>query len=122
MEVVQLAKKSQTQVFPVLNLFSDENFRGRRRTFRGSVAVRDMERRFGFDGESLRFFSTNPNATLVIFSDENFRGSFRIIRGSQNLRDVEDVESFVMANFRISEAQVRRLQRTKRLPSNFRVF
>jgi len=114
-----LAKKSQTQVFPVLRLYSDENYRGRRLTLRGNVASRDLERLF--DADSLRFFSTNPNATLVIFSEENFRGSFRIIRGNRNIRDIDDMESFVMANFRISEADVRRLQRTKRLPNNFRV-
>jgi len=111
-----LAKSSQ--VNPVLRLFSEENYRGATVTIRGNVAARDLERRF--DAESLRFFSTNPNATLVIFSEENFQGSFRIIRGNRNIRDIDDIESFVMANFRISEANVRELQRTRRLPGIFR--
>ncbi|RKD21039.1 hypothetical protein BEP19_15275 [Ammoniphilus oxalaticus] len=115
-----MAKKKQHRVFPVLRLFSEENYRGRSVTVRGAVAVRDLERRF--DTDSLRFFSTNPNATLVIFSEKNFHGSFRIIRGNRNIRNIDDMESFVMANFHISEAQVRRLQRTGRLPRFFRVF
>lgn len=115
-----MAKTKQRQVYPVLRLYSEENYRGRRVTVRGAVAVRDLERHF--DAESLRFFSTNPNATLVIFSEEHFQGRFRIIRGNRNVRDIDDMESFVMANFRISESDVRRLQRTRQLPPIFRVF
>src|SRR5690625_5242399 len=115
-----MAKTKQRQVHPILRLYSEENYRGSRVTVRGAVAVRDLDRHF--DADSYRFHSSNRNATLVIFSEENFQGRYRIIRGSHNNRDVDDMESFVMANFHITESQVRELQRTRRLPRYFRVY
>lgn len=114
-----MAKTKQT-VYPVLHLYSEENYRGRRVTVRGAIAVRDLDRHF--DADSYRFHSPNRNATLVIFSEENFQGRYRIIRGSHNVRDIDDMESFVMANFRITDSHVRALQRGRRLPPYFRVY
>lgn len=113
------------QTFPRLSLFSDENFRGRVRVIRGNVGIRNLEARFG-DVESLRFFSTNANATLVLFSRTNFRGSFRVFRGNRSIADLDDIiggndaESLISANVRLTLAQIREIRRTGRLPSSFR--
>lgn len=117
--------KSIMQTFPRLTLFSEENYRGRVRVVRGNVGIRSLEGRFG-DVESLRFFSTNPNATLVLFSRSNFRGLFRVFRGSRNIADLgdfiggNDVESLISSNVRLTLEQIRRIRRTGSLPSGFR--
>ena len=68
-----MMKASISQVvFPRLALFRDEFYNGRRFIVRGNVGIRNLERTFG-DIESLRFFSTSSNATLVLFSEPNFR-------------------------------------------------
>ncbi|MGM1047943.1 hypothetical protein SAMN05661091_1342 [Paenibacillus uliginis N3/975] len=120
-----MKKVSISQVFPRLALFSDENYRGRRFVVRGNLGIRNLDRLFG-DIESLRFFSTNPNATLVLFSRPNFRGQFRVFRGNRNIADLDDIirgedaESLVMANFRLSLAQIRNIRNTGVLPQGFR--
>ena len=122
-----MEKASISQVFPRLALFSDENFRGRRFVVRGNLGIRNIETRFG-DIESLRFFSPRANATLVLFSRPNFQGRARVFRGSINIADLdniirgEDPESLVMANFRLSVAQIREIRRTGELPSGFRTL
>lgn len=122
-----MEKASISQVFPRLVLFSDENFRGRRFILRGNLGIRNIETRFG-DIESLRFFSPNANATLVLFSRPNFQGRARVFRGSISIADLdniiggEDPESLVMANFRLSVAEIRQIRRTGELPSGFRTI
>ncbi|WP_243767110.1 hypothetical protein [Paenibacillus agricola] len=92
-----------TLVFPHLTVFSEENFRGASRIFRGNLGIRSTESIL--DGaESLRFFSTSQNATLVVFTRKNFKGNFIVYRGNRNLRDLDDlirgndVESLISFN------------------------
>lgn len=92
---------------------------------RGNVGIRNLERTFG-DIESLRFFSTSSNATLVLFSEPNFRGAFRVFRGNTNLADLDDIirgeepESIISSNRRLTRAQIRAIRETGVLPSGFR--
>lgn len=122
-----MQKASISQVFPRLALFTEENYRGRRFVLRGNLGIRTLERRSG-DIESLRFFSTNPNATLVLFSRPNFRGQVRVFRGNTNIADLgdiirgEDAESLVSANFRLTLAQIRNIRNTGVLPAGFRTI
>ncbi|MEF3304968.1 hypothetical protein [Paenibacillus sp. GYB003] len=117
--------KSIAQTFPRLALWTDENFRGRVRVLRGNLGIRNLDR---FDAESLRFFSTSPNATLVLFSRTNFRGAFRVFRGNRSIADLDDIirgndaESLISSNVRLSLAQIRTIRRTGRLPSGFRTL
>ncbi|WP_339224585.1 hypothetical protein MKY82_26145 [Paenibacillus sp. FSL W7-1279] len=112
-------------VFPRLTLFRNEFFRGRRFVVRGNVGIRNLERTFG-DIESLRFFSTSSNATLVLFSETNFRGAFRVFRGNTNLADLDDIirgeepESIISSNRRLTRAQIRAIRDAGVLPSGFR--
>lgn len=112
-----------TQTFPRLALWTEENFRGRVRVFRGNLGIRNLER---FDAESLRFFSTNRNATLVLFSRTNFRGAFRVFRGNRSIADLDDIirgldaESLISSNVGLTLAQIRTIRRTGVLPSGFR--
>lgn len=116
---------SQQVVYPRLRLWTDENFRGRRFTWRGNVGLRNLDRLYG-GIESLRFFSPSANATLVLFSRSNFRGNFRVFRGTTNLPDLDDIirgddpESLIISNRRLTLAQIREIRRTGRLPSGFR--
>jgi hypothetical protein len=120
-----MAQAGVAQTFPRLRLYSEENYRGFRRTIRGNVGIANLEARYD-DVESLRFFSTNPNATLVLFSRTRFRGSFRVFRGNTNLRDLDDiirgndVESLISSNIRLSLAQIRAIRDSGNLPPGFR--
>lgn len=121
-----MMKASVSQVvFPRLALFRNEFYRGRRFIVRGNVGIRNLERTFG-DIESLRFFSTSSNATLVLFSEPNFRGAFRVFRGNTNLADLDDIirgeepESIISSNRRLTRAQIRAIRETGVLPSGFR--
>ncbi|MFS0723803.1 hypothetical protein [Paenibacillus sp. 1P07SE] len=116
-----------SQTFPRLTVYDEENFRGRSRILRGNLGIRDLDNIL--DGiESLRFFSTNPNATLVLFTRTRFRGNFRILRGNRSIRDLDDliagndVESLISTNQRLTIEQVRRIRRTGRLPQGYRVI
>lgn len=117
-------KRSILQTFPRLSLFSEENFRGRVRVIRGNVGIRNLDARI--DVESLRFFSTSANATLVLFSRTNFRGAFRVFRGNRSIADLDDiiggndVESLISSNVRLTLAQIRNIRNTGNLPSGFR--
>ncbi len=115
-----------SQLLPRLTLYDDENFRGARRTFRGNVAIRNIDRIFE-EPDSLRFRPNRVGATLVLFSRTNFRGAFRVIRVRRNIADVErvlgiEVNSIIMSGPRLSRAQILAIRRTGRLPSRFRVF
>ncbi|TVX94329.1 hypothetical protein [Paenibacillus agilis] len=108
-------------VYPRLTLYSEENYRGRTRILNGNLGLTNTD-----EVESLRFFSTSANATLVLFTRINFKGNFRIYRGSRNIPDLDDliagndVESLISSNIRLTEAQVREIRRTGTLPQGFR--
>lgn len=122
-----MMKASISQVvFPRLALFRDEFYNGRRFIVRGNVGIRNLERTFG-DIESLRFFSTSSNATLVLYSEPNFRGAFRVFRGNTNIADLGDIiggdeepESIISTNRRLTLAQIRAIRDAGVLPSGFR--
>lgn len=60
-----------SQTYPRLTVYSEENYAGRSRIYRGNTGLRDLDNIL--DGvESLRFFSTNSNATLVLFNETEF--------------------------------------------------
>mgnify|MGYP001432566668 CR=1 FL=1 len=120
-------KSSVSQVFPRLTLFTEENFRGRRFVWRGNVGLRNLDRLYD-DIESLRFFATNNNQTLVLFSRPNFQGSFRVFRGTRNIRDLDDIiggsdpDSLIISSSRLTLAQIREIRRTRTLPRGFRTI
>jgi len=115
-----------SQVYPRLWLYREENYRGRRFVWRGNLGIQNLERRYADDIESLRFFSPNPNATLVLFRGPNFTGRFRVFRGTTNIRDLDDIvfgeepESLIMSNSRLTLAQIRTIRRTGNLPPGYR--
>jgi hypothetical protein len=118
-------RKTQLRL-PRLTLYSDENFRGRIRIFRGNRAIRNTERIFD-EPESLRFRSIGRGATFVLFSRNNFKGTFRIIRISRSIADVEralgfEVHSIIMSSSRLTLQQVLNIRRTGNLPNRFSVF
>lgn len=116
-----------SQTYPRLTVYNEENYRGRSRIYRGNLGIRDIDSIL--DGiESLRFFSTSSNATLVLFSRTRFRGSFRVLRGNHSIRDLEDyisgndVESIISTNQRLTLAQIRSIRSSGDLPSGYRVI
>ncbi|WP_316502755.1 hypothetical protein [Paenibacillus sp. B2(2019)] len=81
--------KAASVIYPRLRVYSEENFRGLRRTYRGNLGIADIDAVLtGI--ESLRFFSTNPNATLVLFDRSRFRDNFVILRGNRSIRELDD--------------------------------
>ncbi|MBY3624649.1 hypothetical protein HGO21_34680 [Acinetobacter sp. CUI P1] len=119
--------KAASIIYPRLRVYSEENFRGLRRTYRGNLGIADIDSVLtGI--ESLRFFSTNPNATLVLFDRSRFRDNFVILRGNRSIRELNDflrrgdVESLISSNQRLTPAQVRVIQRTGSLPSGYRLI
>ena len=122
-----VAKKATSVIYPRLTVYSEENFRGLRRTYRGNLGFPDVDTVItGI--ESLRFFSTNPNATLVLFDRSTFRDNFVILRGNRSIRELDDflrrgdVESLIATNERLTPTQVRAIQRTGTLPSGYRLI
>jgi hypothetical protein len=116
-----------SQTYPRLTVYNEENYRGRSRIYRGNLGIRDTDSIL--DGiESLRFFSTSSNATLVLFSRTRFRGSFRVLRGNHSIRDLDDyisgndVESIISTNQRLTLAQIRSIRSSGDLPSGYRVI
>lgn len=119
--------KSTPVRYPRLRVYSEENFRGLRRTYRGNLGIPDIDSVLtGI--ESLRFFSTNPGATLVLFDRSRFRDNFVILRGNRRIAELDDflrrgdVESLISTNQRLTPMQVRAIQRTGRLPSGYRLI
>ncbi|WP_223068189.1 hypothetical protein [Paenibacillus caui] len=116
-----------SQNFPRLTVWDEENFRGNRRVFTGNLGIRRIDNILN-GIESLRFFSTNPNATLVLFARPRFRGAFLVLRGNRRLRDLDnliggrDVESLISSNRRLTLEEIRRIRRTGTLPPGFRVI
>lgn len=118
---------SISQVFPRLTIFSEENFRGSSRILRGNLGIRNTDSIL--DGiESLRFFSTSSNATLVLFTRTRFRGNFRVLRGNHNIADLDDfisgqdVESLISTNQRLTLTQIRNIRDRGTLPSGYSTF
>ncbi|MNN09454.1 hypothetical protein D3C76_791210 [compost metagenome] len=116
-----------SQTFPRLTVWDEENFRGSRRILTGNLGIRNIDNIL--DGiESLRFFSTSSNATLVLFTRTRFRGNFRILRGNRSLADLDDlingqdVESIISSNQRLTVQQVRNIRSSGQLPSGYRTI
>lgn len=116
-----------SQTSPRLTVYSEENLTGRSRVYTGNLGIRNTDAIL--DGiESLRFVSSNPNATLVLFTRPRFRGNFRILRGSRRLNDLddliggEDVESLIATNQRLTVEQVRQIRASGTLPSGYRLI
>lgn len=114
-------------IYPRLTVYSEENFRGLRRVYRGNLGIRDIDSVLtGI--ESLRFFSTNPNATLVLFDRSRFRDNFVVLRGNRSIRELDDflrrgdVESLIASNERLTLAQIRKIRRTGNLPPGYRLI
>ncbi|MET3210716.1 UNVERIFIED_CONTAM: hypothetical protein ABIC26_003677 [Paenibacillus sp. PvR008] len=69
-----ISKAFVSQTYPRLTVFSEDNFRGASRVYTGNLGIRDTDTIL--DGiESLRFFSTSSDATLVLFTRTRFRGN-----------------------------------------------
>ncbi|MFE6077480.1 hypothetical protein ACFVQB_23735 [Paenibacillus sp. NPDC057886] len=79
-----------SQTYPRLTVYSEEDYRGESRVYRGNTGLRNLDNILG-GVECLRFFSTSSNATLVVFTRPNFHGGFRVYRGNTNLRDLDDL-------------------------------
>lgn len=116
-----------SQTFPRLTVWDEENFTGRRRVFTGNLGIRNTDNIL--DGiESLRFFSTSSNATLVLFTRTRFRGNFRVLRGNRSIRDLDnfisgnDVESIISSNQRLTLEQIRSIRSSGELPSGYRLI
>ncbi|QOS76694.1 hypothetical protein JNUCC31_17765 [Paenibacillus sp. JNUCC31] len=113
-----------SQTYPRLTVYSEENYFGRSRIYRGNTGLRNLDNILG-GVESLRFFSTRSNATLVVFTRPNFQGGFRVFRGNTNLRDLDDlirgndVESLISTNQRLTLAEIRAIRRNRSLPSGY---
>lgn len=118
---------------PTLALWSGNNLSGRRILFRNGdgVAVRDL-RAFRFNNLLSSFSLRNPgdpnDVTLVLFSGLNFQGSFRVFRGAQTIRNLSArsfnnvTSSFVLVDDRLSNAQINRIQRLRRVPDDIVVI
>lgn len=113
--------------YPRLTVYSEENFLGRSAIFRGNLGIRNLDTRLG-GIESLKFFSTSSNATLVLFTRTNFRGTFRVFRGNTNIRDLDDIigdndaESLISTNVRLTLAEIRAIRDSGSLPSGYRLL
>ncbi|MGX1831300.1 hypothetical protein ACWIE6_23950 [Paenibacillus taichungensis] len=113
-----------SQTYPRLTVYSEEDYRGRSRVYRGNTGLRNLDNILG-GVESLRFFSTSSNATLVVFTRPNFQGGFRVFRGNTNLRDLDDlirgndVESLISTNQRLTLAEIRAIRSNRSLPSGY---
>ncbi|MBY3624650.1 hypothetical protein HGO21_34685 [Acinetobacter sp. CUI P1] len=116
-----------SQTYPRLTVYNEENFRGSSRIYTGNLGIRDTDRIL--DGiESLRFFSTSSNATLVLFTRTQFRGNFRVLRGNHSIRDLDDfisgndVESIISTNQRLTLEQIRNIRSSGTLPAGYRLI
>ena len=111
------------QTLPQLTMWSDANFSGNRLRFRGNLGVRNLVT-FGFNDVLSSFeFVGNDNSTLVLFEDINYQGARKVFRGSQNVSFLSDfndtVSSFIISRRRLSNDEIRRIQRRSSAPDNF---
>jgi len=113
------------QTYPRLTVYAEENFRGRSAIYRGNLGIANLDTRLG-GIESLRFFSTSENATLVLFTRPNFGGTFRVLRGNRSIPDLDDIiggedaESLISTNQRLTLARIRSIRDSGTLPSGYR--
>ncbi|WP_438349320.1 hypothetical protein ACP8HI_01090 [Paenibacillus sp. FA6] len=115
---------NQQSRLPMLSLWSDNDFSGRRLRFRGNLGVRSLEV-FNFNDalSSFRFEGRNQS-TLVLFEDINYQGSRRVFRGSDVERDSlgnfnDRTSSFIISRNRLSNSDINRIQNRGTAPSNF---
>lgn len=107
--------------FPRLIVYDGGFYEGERLICRGNVGLQNLNVTLN-KVESLRFCSTNFNATLILFSRTRFRGDFRVFRGNVNLSDLaniingKDVESLISTNQHLTLSQVRHTRSTSNLP------
>ncbi|WJH36167.1 hypothetical protein N6H14_10015 [Paenibacillus sp. CC-CFT747] len=118
---------------PRLALWSGNNLTGRRILYTGGdgVAVRDL-RAFRFDNILSSFSLSNPDdsneVTLVLFSGLNYQGSFRVFRGAQTVRNLSTrsfnnvTSSFVLVDEILTNAQINRIRRLRRVPEDLVVI
>ncbi|MRN55247.1 hypothetical protein [Paenibacillus monticola] len=116
-----------SQTYPRLTVYNEENFSGSSRIYTGNLGIRNTDSIL--DGiESLRFFSTSSNATLVLFTRTRFRGNFRVLRGNRSISDLDDyingndVESIISSNQRLTLEQIRNIRSSGDLPSGYRLI
>lgn len=116
-----------SQTYPRLTVYSEENFRGASRVYTGNLGIRNTDNIL--DGiESLRFFSTSSNVTLVLFTRTRFRGNFRVYRGNRSIADLDDlisgndVESIISTNQRLTLQQIRDIRSSGTLPAGYRLI
>lgn len=123
----RVRKPAVRQANPSLSLFTDTDFGGLRQRFRGNLGVRNLAVvGLNDDVESLQFSSaTTNNATLVLFAERNYQGRFLTLRGNRSIDDLADLNfdniasSFIMANFSLSDQDIRNIQTAREAPSNF---
>lgn len=111
------------QRLPRLTLWSDANYSGDRLRFRGNLGVRNLVT-FGFNDVLSSFeFAGNSQSTLVLFEDINYQGKRKVYRGSINksfLQDFNDTaSSFIMSKKRLSNDDIKRIQRRAAAPGDF---
>ncbi|MDR6552642.1 hypothetical protein [Paenibacillus qinlingensis] len=111
--------------YPRLTVYSEKYFQGGNAILSGNIGIPNFDIPLG-GMESLRFFSTNPGATLVLFSLTRFRGTFKVFHGVRNVSDFDNIISGNDANSLISTdkfltlRQIRAIRDSGRLPNGFR--
>jgi hypothetical protein len=114
---------TQQSRLPILSLWSDADFSGRRLRFRGNLGVRSLVV-FNFNDVLSSFqFIGRDQSTLVLFQDINYQGNRRVFRGSVDedfLSNFNDVtSSFIISRNRLSNSDINRIQNRGTAPSNF---
>ncbi|OXM13354.1 hypothetical protein CGZ75_20015 [Paenibacillus herberti] len=114
------------QISPRLTVYSGAFYTGESRIMRGTIGIENTSD--GVDDiRSLQFLSMSSSATLVVFTEPGFRGHYRIYRGGvHNVADLNDLiagdraRSLISTNQPLTQAQVREIGRTGRLPEGDR--
>lgn len=118
--------------YPRLTVYGEKYFQGGSAIISGSVGIPDFDilnSDIPLGGmESLRFFSTNPNATLVLFSLTRFRGEFRVFHGLRNVSDLDnlvhgnDANSLISTDRYLMPEQIRAIRDSGQLPDGYRTI
>ncbi|OAS24008.1 hypothetical protein [Paenibacillus oryzisoli] len=112
-------------IYPRLTVYSEKYYQGGSAILSGNIGIPNFDLPLG-GMESLRFFSTNPNSTLVLFSLTRFRGDFRVFHGVRNVSDFDniingnDANSLISTNKYLTLRQIRAIRDSGRLPSGYR--
>lgn len=116
------------QISPRLTLYSQPSGQGDSVAFHGNLGVADTDEVLN-RAQSLRFFSSRIGAMRVVFSEPGFQGKFRICRGSAssgvNLSDLiagQRARSIISTNDSLTQADVREISRTGKLPDGYRMI